>query len=100
MFSNETLLIPPWSRKIVTTGIAIGIPVGTYAKIAPRSGLASKGIDVAAGVVDRGYTGELKVLLCNNTSTAYNVYRDDKIAQLILHKIVDGTKVQTVTSLG
>ena len=45
---------------MVSTGIAIGIPTGTYGRVAPRSGLAAKhGIDVGAGVIDPDYTGEV-----------------------------------------
>ena len=51
--SAEVILIPRHSRAVVWTGLAIAIPVGTYARIAPRSGIAVKQpIDVEAVVVD------------------------------------------------
>ena len=41
------------NRAIVKTDLSIACPAGTYARIAPRSGLAAKhGIDVGHGVVD------------------------------------------------
>ena len=44
----------------------MAVPIGNYARIAPRSGLAVKNfIDVGAGVVDADYRGEVKVLLFN-----------------------------------
>ena len=44
----------------------MAIPIGNYARVAPRSGLAVKNfIDVGAGVVDSDYRGEVKVLLFN-----------------------------------
>lgn len=42
------------------------MPEGTYGRVAPRSGLASKwGIQTGAGVVDADYRGEVFVLLFN-----------------------------------
>ena len=48
----------------VHTDLSISCPAGTYARIAPRSGLAvKKGIDVGAGVVDADYRGPVGTLL-------------------------------------
>ena len=69
------------------TGIAIACPVGTYGRIAPRSGLAIKNhIDVGAGVVDPDYRGSLGVIMFNHASTEFKIERGDRIAQLILEK--------------
>ena len=56
------------------------MPPGTYGRVAPRSGLASKhGIDVGAGVVDEDYRGPLGVLLFNLSDTEFqgNVKPDE-----------------------
>lgn len=87
LFAFEDTLIPARGDALVSTQIAVGIPQGCYGRVAPRSGLAVKNhIDVGAGVIDRGYTGEVKVLLINHSDTPYQVKRLDKIAQLILEK--------------
>ncbi len=75
-------------RGSVRTGIAIGLPHATYGRISPRSGLAVKhGIDVLAGVVDEGYTGEVIVLLANLTSEAFQIKAGDRVAQLVVERI-------------
>lgn len=59
-------MIPARGKALVETGIAVAVPEGTYGRVAPRSGLASKHfIDVGAGVIDADYRGEVKVLLFN-----------------------------------
>ena len=55
----------------------------------PRSGLATKVISVDAGVIDVDYRGELKVLLVNHGASDYEIKTGDRIAQLIVEKIVD-----------
>lgn len=83
----EDTLIPARGDSIVKTYIAVGLPPGVYGRVAPRSGLAvNHHIGVGAGVIDRGYTGEIKVLLLNHSDVSYQVKRGDKIAQLILEK--------------
>jgi dUTP pyrophosphatase len=81
-------VIPGKSRAIIPSGISILVPEGTYGRIAPRSGLAANsGIDVLAGVVDRGYTGELKVILYNTSDSYFKINIGDRIAQLVLERI-------------
>lgn len=82
-------IIAPSTRKLVRTDIAITAPAGCYARVAPRSGLALKhGIMVGAGVVDRDYRGEVGVLLFNQGTDAFVVRKGDRIAQLVLERIV------------
>ncbi|CAM5173012.1 unnamed protein product [Eretmochelys imbricata] len=50
-----------------------------------QSGL--KGIDVAAGVIDADYTGEVKVLLVHNGPQAVTLPQGERIAQLICERI-------------
>ena len=80
--------IPAGGRKLVHTDISVACPPGTYARIAPRSGLAlKKGIDCGAGVVDADYRGEVGVILFNLGEEDLEVKKGDRIAQLILEKI-------------
>jgi dUTP pyrophosphatase len=51
---------------VVDTGISVELPVGTYGRVVPQSGLALKhGITIGAGVIDQDYTGNIKVLIFN-----------------------------------
>ncbi|ORX74472.1 dUTP diphosphatase [Linderina pennispora] len=50
--SVDTHIPAKGGREAVETGIVVAIPTDTYARIAPRSGLAFKhGIDTGAGVI-------------------------------------------------
>lgn len=88
LFSTDSYVVLPGRRVVVSTGITVQLPPGTYGRIAPRSGLAVKhGLDTLAGVIDPDYTGEIKVVLQNLDVTQPFVIRPGyRIAQLILEK--------------
>tara|TARA_Y100000004_G_scaffold197368_1_gene271530 strand:+ start:4188 stop:4661 length:474 start_codon:yes stop_codon:yes gene_type:complete len=87
LFSTEDNYLKPLERKVIKTGIGVKIPEGYYGRIAPRSGLAVKqGIDVLAGVIDSGYTGEVGVVLINLSREPVHIMEGAKIAQLIIEK--------------
>ena len=88
--ASDAKTIPPGGRDLVATGLSIKVPEGTYGRIAPRSGLAVRnGIQVGAGVIDSDYTGEIKVVLFNSDpNNSFVIKSGDRIAQLILEKIV------------
>ena len=97
-WSNEATIIPQGERKIISTGIAIATPADSYARVAPRSGLAAnRSIDIGAGVIDQDYRGEIKVLLINNSKHPYPVKPGDRIAQLILERILLAKPQETNT---
>ena len=76
------------SKELVKTDLSIAIPKNTYARIAPRSGLAyKKFIDVLAGVVDYDYRGNVGVILANFGDEDFEVKKGDRIAQMILERI-------------
>ena len=82
------MLIPAGGQRLVGTGIAIGIPQGTYARIAPISGLAyKKSIGIGGGVIDADCTGEVKVIMMNHGKRSYQVQEGDRIAQMIIEKL-------------
>lgn len=105
----QPLNVRAHDRLCLSTGLILAIPEGHYGRIAPRSGLARKGLDVVAGVVDADYRGELMVMIhwtppkdCNEDSIRLD--DGDRIAQLILEKIstpeVRMVEELTVTSRG
>jgi len=88
LYALEDMLIPARGQKLVGTGIAIGIPQGTYARIAPQSGLAYKeSIGIGGGIIDTDYIGEVKVIMMNHGNKNYQVQEEDRIAQMIIEKI-------------
>lgn len=87
LYANENVKIEPMQQKSILTGIAVAIPPGCYGRVASRSGLSVKyNLEVGAGVIDRGYSGEVKVVLRNFSELIYEVKKGDKIAQLILER--------------
>ena len=89
IYAIDKAIILPFGRTLISTGIKVKLPHGTYGRISPRSGLSWKyGIHLMAGVVDPDYTGELKVLLCNISTEIVYIKKHDRIAQLICEKAV------------
>ena len=85
--SRESLVIQPGNLWRVSTGLSIKMPDGVYGRIAPRSSVTVKNnAHVGAGVIDPDYTGELKVVLCNNGKVDFKIEPGDRIAQLVLEK--------------
>ena len=83
------LVIPGGGKAIVPTDLAIKVPEGTYGRIAPRSGLAwKKHVDVGAGVIDRDYRGNVGVVLFNLGKDDLPISVGDRVAQLILERII------------
>ena len=81
-------IIPSWGKGTIDTGLVVSLSPGTYARIAPCSGLAIRNfIDVGAGVVDSDDRGEIKVILFSHSAEDFAVQAGDRIAQLILERI-------------
>lgn len=86
-FMNEDIILKPFHRALIPSGLFIELPQGFEAQIRPRSGLALKhGITVlnSPGTIDADYRGEIKILLINLSETDFRIQSGDRIAQMII----------------
>ena len=87
---NEVTLAPG-DIKLISAGIYMSIPVGYEVQVRPRSGLAIKhGISIvnAPGTIDSDYRGLVGIILINHGKDPFVVKRADRIAQIILQKVI------------
>jgi dUTP pyrophosphatase len=85
--ASDSTTIPSHGFGTVRTELAIRVPAGHVGLIMSRSGLASThGVFVlnAPGIIDAGYTGEIKVVLGNMCDFNYLIASGDKIAQFMV----------------
>ena len=88
-FLKDSIILRPFERKIIPTGIYISLPIGYEAQIRPRSGLAVKhGLTVmnSPGTIDSDYRGEIAVILANFSNSDFEVKNGDRIAQMVIAK--------------
>lgn len=87
---GESLLLKPFERKLIPTGLSIALPEGYEVQIRPRSGLALKhGLTVlnTPGTIDSDYRGEIQIILINLGSEDFLVERGMRIAQMVLSPV-------------
>lgn len=95
---SESILLKPGERKLIETGLFMALPEGYEAQIRPRSGLAFKhGITVlnTPGTIDADYRGEVKVLLINHGSDAFEIKDGERIAQMVIAEYVQAQFIAT-----
>ena len=89
--SNADLVLEPFERKLIPTGLAIAIPEGYAGFVQPRSGLALKqGLSFpnTPGLIDSHYRGELKVVSINlDPQNPILINKGDRIAQLVIQEV-------------
>ncbi len=89
--SNADLVIEPFKRRLIPTGLAIAIPEGYAGFVQPRSGLALRqGLSFpnTPGLIDSHYRGELKVVAINlDPHNPIRIKRGDRIAQLVIQEV-------------
>lgn len=86
---DAPIVLLPFERVLVPTGLHIALPEGYEAQIRPRSGLAlKKGITVlnAPGTIDADYRGEIGVILINLSDKDFVIEDGERIAQMVIAK--------------
>ena len=98
---SDPIKILPNRRALVPSGMIAEIPIGYEIQIRPRSGLALKyGITVlnTPGTIDSDYRGEIGVILINHGEEKFIVNPEDRIAQMIISKVIK-VELEEVNSL-
>jgi dUTP pyrophosphatase len=93
LYSVEEIILLPFGRALVPTGLKFGFSEGFEIQVRPKSGLAiNQGLTVlnTPGTVDCGYTGEVKVVIFNTNNVSVTIPKGMKIGQAVLCPVVNG----------
>ncbi|MDD5504891.1 MAG: dUTP diphosphatase [Candidatus Omnitrophica bacterium] len=88
---DGSVTIQPKEIRLVSAGFYMSIPEGFEVQVRPRSGLALKhgiGIVNSPGTIDSDYRGLVGIILINHGQQPFVVKRADRIAQLVVHRVV------------
>jgi dUTP pyrophosphatase len=102
IYASETVSFVPRGSALVPTAIAVeltdegGKAMGAILR--DKSSLASRRLIVAAGVIDAGYRGEIKVVMENLADKHAEIHAGDKIANMIPYPVLTGS-VEVVEDL-
>ena len=100
LFTPIDFQIQPKEQKTVFTDLAIAPPEGYYAQLMSKSGLmVLYQLEVKAGVIDPDFTGNIGVVLKNNSDQPIERLAGEQIAQLLFIKVATPT-TRTSDQLG
>lgn len=98
LYSPVDAFVPGCKRKwfrrvsvgtaIIDTGVHVAIPEGYVGDVKSKSGLMMNCNITTDGTVDCGYTGAIRVKLFNHSSTGLYITKGQKIAQIVIKKII------------
>jgi dUTP pyrophosphatase len=96
LYSTEDMVLPPFGRALVPTGLSFDLPQGYEMQVRTKSGLAiNQGLMVlnSPGTVDRGYQGEIKVIVLNVNNHELIIPKGMKVAQGVICPVLCGDDV-------
>ena len=86
------------SSSVFKTGTHVEIPKGYAGLLVSKSGLNINHKITSTGLIDEGFTGEIKVRLYNRSNEDYLVEPGDKITQLVLIPVLH-TNIEIVDEI-
>ena len=102
---KEELTIAPHSTSTVGCGFGLKLPAGVMAQIITRSSVSKQNITIGNAPIDASYTGEIHMMVSNNSENFVNFDKGERLAQLVIipiinFKLVDSLKLRGQNGLG
>lgn len=91
---TEDVTIEPGNSVLVGTGVHVQLPKGTVGMLKSKSGLNCMAACTTTGVIDEGYTGEIKVRIYNHGEYPKTFMAGDKVTQLVVMPVIYPTYVE------
>jgi dUTP pyrophosphatase len=92
VFADEHVRVPPFSYRVVHTGVTCEVPEGSVVQVWPKG---RNNHLAGSGIIDAGYQGEILIKVVNYSWKVLTIKRGDAVAQLV-HLPVYCEKVEEV----
>lgn len=80
--------LKPGETKKIRLGFGLDIPNGFVGYVMPRSSLTVNGITCELCPIDAGYSGEIHIIIHNQSKSDYAISKNDRIGQLVILPVV------------
>ena len=80
VYADERVRVPPFSQRVVHTGVTCEVPEGSVVQVWPKG--RSNHL-AGAGIIDAGYQGEILIKVVNYSWRALVLEKGEAIAQLV-----------------
>ena len=88
LYSRDDAIVYAGDSWTFDTGVHMAIPRGYVGDVESKSGMMMQYGIITDGTVDAGYTGSIRVKLFNLSRCAVSIVKGQKIAQLVIKKIL------------
>lgn len=94
---DDDIVLPPFGRMLIPTGIAIALPEGFEAQIRPRSSAFKTGLMImnSPGTIDSGYRGQVMLAIINMTPDKRTITSGQRLAQMVIQRLPSVQFVET-----
>jgi dUTP pyrophosphatase len=93
VYALEDSVIPPFSYKVLRTGVTFEVPEGSFLLVKPKG---RNNHLTGSGVIDAGYQGEILIKVVNYSWKRVRIHAGEAIAQLVHLPVICDT-VEEVT---
>lgn len=93
---KEKIAIEPHSTATIGCGFGLKLPAGVMAQVITRSSISKQNVTIGNAPIDASYTGEIHMMISNNSEKWLHFEKGDRLAQLVIIPIVN---YQLVTGL-
>ena len=86
---TEAVILQPFDRQLIPTGLYIALPQGYEAQLRMRSSWALKRgliLPNAPATIDSDYRGEIKIIVANISQETQTILPNDRLAQMVIAK--------------
>ena len=102
---KEKIVIAPHSTVTVGCGFGLKLPTGVMAQVITRSSISKQNITIGNAPIDASYTGEIHMMVSNNSENFVYFDKGERLAQLVIipiinFKLVDSLKLRGQNGLG
>ena len=97
---KEKIAIAPHSTVTVGCGFGLKLPTGVMAQIITRSSISKKNIVIGNAPIDASYTGEIHMMVSNNSNETLEFDVGERLAQLVIIPIINFDIVESLKLRG
>lgn len=84
LYAMHDAIVSAKESTVFRTGVHIQLPRGCAGLLVSKSGMNIKNDITSTGLIDEGYSGEIRVKLYNHGGYDFKIHKGDKISQLVV----------------